>query len=89
MHKCVVPVPSAGRGIACATAATCGEADPHGVLAGPVDTPLWDELPGAWDRARMLEPEDVARAIVDAARQLPHAAIDEIVLGHVGRPLNG
>jgi NADP-dependent 3-hydroxy acid dehydrogenase YdfG len=37
----------------------------------------------------MLEPEDVARAIVDAARQLPHAAIDEIVLGHVGRPLNG
>lgn len=57
------------------------------VIPGAVDTPLWDDIPGEWDRARMLHPADVARAIVRAAAEPPHVAIDEIVLGHVAGAL--
>lgn len=53
------------------------------VIPGAVDTPLWDGIPGEWDRAKMLHPADVARAIVRAADEPPHVSIDEIVLGHV------
>jgi len=53
------------------------------VIPGAVDTPLWDSIPGDWDRANMLRPADVARAIVQAAGEPEHVSIDEIVLGHV------
>jgi NAD(P)-dependent dehydrogenase (short-subunit alcohol dehydrogenase family) len=53
------------------------------VIPGAVDTPLWDSIPGEWDRAKMLHPADVARSIVRAAAEPPHVSIDEIVLGHV------
>jgi NAD(P)-dependent dehydrogenase (short-subunit alcohol dehydrogenase family) len=59
------------------------------VLAGAVDTPLWGDLQGMWDRAQMLQPADVAAAIVHAAVQPPHVSTDEIVLGHLGGPLEG
>ena len=53
---------------------------------GAVDTPLWDTIPGIWNRANMLRPEDVARSIVQAADEPLHVSIDEIMLGHmVGR----
>ena len=32
------------------------------------DTPLWDTLPGTWDRSRMMQAADVARVLCDAAR---------------------
>ncbi|HEX6292342.1 MAG TPA: SDR family NAD(P)-dependent oxidoreductase [Herpetosiphonaceae bacterium] len=57
------------------------------VIPGAVDTPLWDAVPGEWDRARMLRPADVARAIVYAADEPPHVSIDEIVLGHAAGAL--
>lgn len=57
------------------------------VIPGAVDTPLWDDIPGEWDRAKMLHPADVARAIVRAAAEPPHVSIDEIVLGHVAGAL--
>lgn len=57
------------------------------VIPGAVDTPLWDVIPGEWDRAKMLHPADVARAIVRAADEPPHVSIDEIVLGHVAGAL--
>lgn len=57
------------------------------VIPGAVDTPLWDGIPGDWDRAKMLHPADVARAIVRAADEPPHVSIDEIVLGHVAGAL--
>lgn len=53
------------------------------VIPGAVDTPLWDAIPGQWNRANMLQPEDVARAIVQAADEPAHVSIDEIALGHV------
>jgi 3-oxoacyl-[acyl-carrier protein] reductase len=57
------------------------------VIPGAVDTGLWDAIPGEWNRANMLQPDDVARAIVRAADEPPHVSIDEIVIGHVAGKL--
>jgi NAD(P)-dependent dehydrogenase (short-subunit alcohol dehydrogenase family) len=53
------------------------------VLPAATDTALWDALPGEWNRASMLQPEDVARAIAQLAAQPEHVATEEIVVGHV------
>lgn len=50
------------------------------VVPGAVDTPLWDSIPGGPDRARMLKPEDVARAVVLMAALPPHAALEDLTL---------
>jgi len=52
-----------------------------GVLVpGAVDTPLWDTIPGGPDRARMLRPEDVARAAVLMATLPSGATLEELTL---------
>jgi len=48
------------------------------VVAGATDTPLWDTIPNAPDRGRMLRPEDVARAVVLMAALPPRAALEEL-----------
>lgn len=53
------------------------------VIPGAVDTPLWAGIPGEWNRAAMLQPEDVARAILRAADEPAHVSIDEVVIGHI------
>lgn len=50
------------------------------ILAGATDTPLWDTIPNAPDRGRMLRPEDVARAVVLMAALPPRAALEEVTL---------
>ncbi|MBI1847571.1 MAG: SDR family NAD(P)-dependent oxidoreductase [Candidatus Rokubacteria bacterium] len=50
------------------------------VLPGAVDTPLWDQISGAPDRARMLRPEDVARAVVLMASLPDGATMEEVRL---------
>jgi NADP-dependent 3-hydroxy acid dehydrogenase YdfG len=50
------------------------------VLPGAVDTPLWDAVPGAPDRARMLRPDDVARAVMLMVTLPPGAALEELRL---------
>ena len=54
------------------------------LLPGAVDTPLWDALSGGPDRARMLRPEDVARAVVLMATLPPGAALEELTLMPAG-----
>jgi NAD(P)-dependent dehydrogenase (short-subunit alcohol dehydrogenase family) len=61
------------------------EMRPHGVRvgvlsAGATDTPLWDAVPGAPDRARMLTAEQVAAAAVYMAALEPNAALEELRL---------
>ncbi|MBI4638819.1 MAG: SDR family NAD(P)-dependent oxidoreductase [Candidatus Rokubacteria bacterium] len=52
-----------------------------GVLVpGAVDTPLWDAVPNAPDRARMLRAEEVARAAVLMATLPPGASLEELTL---------
>jgi NAD(P)-dependent dehydrogenase (short-subunit alcohol dehydrogenase family) len=50
------------------------------VTAGATDTPLWDAVPGAPDRSRMLTPEQVAEAVVLMAALGPNAALEEVTL---------
>ena len=61
------------------------ELRPHGVrvgvlVAGAVDTPLWDTLGSSPPRDQMLRPEDVARAAVLMATLPPHASLEELTL---------
>jgi NAD(P)-dependent dehydrogenase (short-subunit alcohol dehydrogenase family) len=53
------------------------------VLPAATDTALWDGVPGEWNRANMLQPEDVARAIAQLAAQPPYVTTEELVIGHV------
>lgn len=61
------------------------ELRPHGVrvgvlVAGAVDTPLWDTLGATPPRDKMLRPEDVARAAVLMATLPPRASLEELTL---------
>ena len=53
------------------------------VLPAATDTALWDDLPGEWNRANMLQPTDVARAIAQLAAQPAYVTTEELVIGHV------
>jgi len=54
---------------------------------GATDSPLWDDLPGTWNRALMVPPREVARAVVNALEADPSTLIEEIHLGPVGGAL--
>ena len=54
---------------------------------GATDSPLWDELPGTWNRALMVPPREVARAVANALETDPSTLIEEIHLGPVGGAL--
>ena len=54
------------------------------VLPGAVDTPLWDAIGGGPERARMLAPDDVARAVVLMTTLPPNAALEELTVMPAG-----
>ena len=54
---------------------------------GATDSPLWDDLPGDWNRALMVPSREVARAVITALESDPAALIEEIHLGPVGGAL--
>jgi 3-oxoacyl-[acyl-carrier protein] reductase len=65
------------------------EMRPHGVRvgvlsAGATDTRLWDGMPGAPDRARMLTPAQVAEAALLMAGIGSNAALEELLLMPAG-----
>lgn len=55
------------------------------ITPGATASPLWDGLPGAWDRARMMPAAEVARAVLWALDAAPGVAVEEIRL----RPSGG
>jgi NAD(P)-dependent dehydrogenase (short-subunit alcohol dehydrogenase family) len=57
------------------------------VYPGATATPLWDDLPGTWDRSRMVPATEVARAIEAALDGDPAALVEEIHLGPAGGAL--
>jgi NAD(P)-dependent dehydrogenase (short-subunit alcohol dehydrogenase family) len=61
------------------------EMRPHGVRVGAlcpgaVDTSLWDGVPGAPERSRMLRPEDVAEAALLMASLPASASLEDLTL---------
>ena len=51
-----------------------------GLYPGAVETPLWDALPGTWNRAAMIPASELARAVDYVLDAPPAAKIEEILL---------
>lgn len=54
---------------------------------GATDTPLWNTLPGEWNRAAMVPPSEVARALIYALDAPQSTLVEEIHLGPAGGAL--
>jgi NAD(P)-dependent dehydrogenase (short-subunit alcohol dehydrogenase family) len=54
---------------------------------GATDTPIWDGAPGSWNRAAMVRPGEVARAVVFALAADPGTLVEEIHFGPAGGAL--
>jgi 3-oxoacyl-[acyl-carrier protein] reductase len=54
---------------------------------GATDTPIWDRLPGEWNRASMVPPREVARALGYMLDADPSTVVEEIHLGPAGGAL--
>ncbi len=54
---------------------------------GATDTPIWDRLPGEWNRAAMVPPREVARALGYVLDSDPSTLVEEIHLGPAGGAL--
>ena len=54
---------------------------------GATDTPIWDQLPGDWNRASMVPPREVARALAYILDTDPSTLVEEIHLGPAGGAL--
>jgi len=55
------------------------------LLPGATATRFWEDIPGSWDRSRMIQPEDIAQAALAAIRLPERALVEEIVI----RPARG
>lgn len=53
------------------------------VLPAAIDTPLWEGVPGRWNRQRMLAPEVVGATIATLVAGPAEAVVEEIQLGHI------
>jgi len=54
---------------------------------GAADTPLWNGLPGDWDRSKMVPAEEVARALLYALDVEEPALVEEVRIGPAGGAL--
>ncbi|HET9210594.1 MAG TPA: SDR family oxidoreductase [Thermoanaerobaculia bacterium] len=54
---------------------------------GATDTPIWDRLPGQWNRAAMVSPREVARALGYILDADPSTLVEEVHLGPAGGAL--
>jgi len=57
------------------------------LFPGATDTPLWNRLPGEWNRAAMVPPHEVARALSYVLDADPSTLVEEIHLGPAGGAL--
>lgn len=54
---------------------------------GATDTPIWEGVPGEWNRAAMVPPAEVARAVAFALDAPESTLVEEIHLGPAGGAL--
>ena len=57
------------------------------IYPGATDTALWDDLPGDWERPKMIPASEVAKAVLLALDADPRAAVEEIYLAPAGGAL--
>lgn len=57
------------------------------VYPGATDTPIWEGMPGHWERGRMVPAAEVARAVGYALSADPRSVVEEIHLGPAGGAL--
>jgi 3-oxoacyl-[acyl-carrier protein] reductase len=57
------------------------------LFPGATDTPIWDRLPGEWNRAAMVPPREVARAVGYVLDADPATLVEEVHLGPAGGAL--
>jgi NADP-dependent 3-hydroxy acid dehydrogenase YdfG len=50
------------------------------IVPGATDSPIWDDLPGTWDRRRMIPAAEVARAVLWALDASEAVEVEEIRL---------
>lgn len=50
------------------------------IVPGATDSPIWDELPGHWDRSRMIPLAEISRAVVWALEAGAGVEVEEIRL---------
>lgn len=56
------------------------------ILPAATDTELWGDVPGEWNRANMLRPEEVAAMVAAIVALPPHVTVEDLTVGHtVGR----
>jgi 3-oxoacyl-[acyl-carrier protein] reductase len=54
---------------------------------GATDTPIWDGIPGSWNRDAMVPPREVARALAYVLDADPSTLVEEVHLGPAGGAL--
>ena len=57
------------------------------LFPGATDTPIWDDVPGEWNRASMVPPAEIARAVGWALDAPESALMEEIHVGPAGGAL--
>lgn len=67
------------------TSVTREEAREHNIkvtaiLPGTVNTPIWDDIGGDFDRSKMMPPEDIAQAVLAACKQSEKTSIENIII---------
>lgn len=57
------------------------------LFPGATDTPIWDGMPGDWNRASMVPPSEIARAVAWALDAPESTLMEEIHIGPAGGAL--
>lgn len=57
------------------------------LFPGATDTPIWDGMPGDWNRASMVPPAEIARAVAWALDAPESTLLEEIHIGPAGGAL--
>lgn len=55
------------------------------ILPGAVDTPIWNNIGGDFDRSEMMPPEDIAQIVISACKQTKKTLVEDIII----RPVAG
>ena len=53
------------------------------IYPGAVDTDIWNNIPGEWDKTTMMSPDDIADSVLFAINQPANTLVEDISLGRL------